>query len=940
MSAHDRLRYKLFITHAVADIVSASIMSSCPASFRGTNLKHARDHVPIIPAPSLSKPKSDATVDITGPRNPELVARRNQTRLHNDAEVYVQAFGGGPPKLGTFHTAAQKQIDKERRAHMLQQESQQESKQNISRLRNTKVCQANVEFHLTPEPSKSNGLLARSAESKLTPSEHARLANEKNGGLNWLRGIPFIDDSKPVTPTPPAKRSFSEARTMSTANLKPKLSTELTNPNCVASSKLTFSASTRDALYEVNPQFHPARNHLKDTSNGGNTHCHPSAIPSERFYSANGNSNRSTPLGARSSATSPHPLSSCSATDASTPEPSHLQRTTRSQATLAKRCLGSVSTPAEQSIVIIDSDDDGGGFQSPKYTSPKTNSEKKCVSDRMIPQNIVQSFRSICGKDWMFAYPVKDCRGIISNENHSQKEAGDHCAILPYNKGSTVAYLFFTSNGDVIIVPEDGQRNYSLPRRNPQKFSLLDCASVITTLNTEEKTDTKNEFQLIFSLKPHATFTPLFDADSKSQTGQQEDDDSVVLVDDAASADDRPHASVAFEACSTMGDTLRFQDPDSSVINVDDAKSYSSIGFKLQNPVFVDGRPSLKELEFTHNVKRFNEFIWKHIQSQADSRAGRVMNATSAYTHVTIGIPRSKPSNIVEDPTELLDYQVPEPEKTCSAALDACGAPPARSKKSSVVHRVISVGDFARLDKGECLSDATIDFYSSWLRQTYPVKCRGIYFASSFFFKKLWSQQKDSKGQTDFSYMQKWNSIDIFTFDKVMFPVNLNYHWSLIVLENPAALLSQQKGCRLLYFDSLLTWDINVSELFFQWICWMHMRKTDPQGELKPLLISRFSLEGKKQVLLSSNSAILRAQTNNWLQENTYDCGVFVLRYMEVRPLLKVHAILASMQAILFVVYNLCCRELLWSFLLDSRLCVEILQPFKSDRFRAPCFYL
>jgi hypothetical protein len=196
-----------------------------------------------------------------------------------------------------------------------------------------------------------------------------------------------------------------------------------------------------------------------------------------------------------------------------------------------------------------------------------------------------------------------------------------------------------------------------------------------------------------------------------------------------------------------------------------------------------------------------------------------------------------------------LDYQILEPEKSCSSALGSASAPPPRSKKLNLVHRVIHVGDFARLDKGECLSEATIDFYSSYLRETEPDKCRGIYFASSFFFKKLWcQQQKDSKDRTDFTYMHKWNSIDIFTFDMVMFPVNLNYHWSLIVLENPSALLLPKGAgrCRLIYLDSLMIWDEQISTLFEQWIAWMCLRKTSYEGERTKML--NLYLEGAKQV--------------------------------------------------------------------------------------------
>ncbi len=163
------------------------------------------------------------------------------------------------------------------------------------------------------------------------------------------------------------------------------------------------------------------------------------------------------------------------------------------------------------------------------------------------------------------------------------------------------------------------------------------------------------------------------------------------------------------------------QDTESSFIRVDDAKSFSALGFKLIHPVFVDNRVSLQESDCRASVKRFSEFICEQIRpSGAKDSGARFSNVTSAFTHVMFGLPHSKPAHIAEDPTELLDYQIPEPEKLNLGALDPLSAASLRSKKVRLVHRVISVGDFARLDEGECRSDATIDFYSSRLRQTKP----------------------------------------------------------------------------------------------------------------------------------------------------------------------------------------------------------------------------
>jgi hypothetical protein len=67
-------------------------------------------------------------------------------------------------------------------------------------------------------------------------------------------------------------------------------------------------------------------------------------------------------------------------------EPSMPPRATRSQGNLSKPPSG--QSLGDNSVVIIDSDDDGPDLQSPKYNSPKTSSEKKNMLERSIPANI------------------------------------------------------------------------------------------------------------------------------------------------------------------------------------------------------------------------------------------------------------------------------------------------------------------------------------------------------------------------------------------------------------------------------------------------------------------------------------------------------------------------------------------------------------------------
>jgi hypothetical protein len=110
------------------------------------------------------------------------------------------------------------------------------------------------------------------------------------------------------------------------------------------------------------------------------------------------------------------------------------------------------------------------------YASPVTHSERKSLSERMIPENIIQSLKSVCNQAWLFAYPVKDSRGILSEKSHAGSEAGDHFPVITKSslaktkakqndKNRSVAFLFFMQNGDMFIVPDDGPRDFFLCRR-------------------------------------------------------------------------------------------------------------------------------------------------------------------------------------------------------------------------------------------------------------------------------------------------------------------------------------------------------------------------------------------------------------------------------------------------------------------------------------------
>ena len=100
--------------------------------------------------------------------------------------------------------------------------------------------------------------------------------------------------------------------------------------------------------------------------------------------------------------------------------------------------------------------------------------------------------------------------------------------------------------------------------------------------------------------------------------------------------------------------------------------------------------------------------------------------------------------------------------------------------------------DLERLDEGEFLNDNLISFYLRYLEQRLeeerPELAKRVYFFNTFFFATLTSAHK---GRKRFNYegVQKWTrSIDLFTFDYIIVPINEQAHWYLAIICNLAVL--------------------------------------------------------------------------------------------------------------------------------------------------------
>ena len=143
-----------------------------------------------------------------------------------------------------------------------------------------------------------------------------------------------------------------------------------------------------------------------------------------------------------------------------------------------------------------------------------------------------------------------------------------------------------------------------------------------------------------------------------------------------------------------------------------------------------------------------------------------------------------------EDPFDELDNAPPKFSK-----LHGLGKPwskPLIYPKEGKKRITVEWSDLEKLDEGEFLNDNLISFYLRFLEQQLgdrkPDVAKKVYFFNTFFFATLTNTHKSKKG---FNYegVQKWTrSVDLFTYDYIIVPINESLHWYLAIICNLPAL--------------------------------------------------------------------------------------------------------------------------------------------------------
>ena len=201
-------------------------------------------------------------------------------------------------------------------------------------------------------------------------------------------------------------------------------------------------------------------------------------------------------------------------------------------------------------------------------------------------------------------------------------------------------------------------------------------------------------------------------------------------------------------------------------------------------------------------------------------------------------------------------------ETACKCSIELKnGSAIVDSRKTGQV--ALTTKDYMRLSPKVWLNDNVLNLWMLLITRAQP---SDVHVVSSHFFTKLCLQGPKE--------VESWSKkIDVFQKRIVIIPINKNFHWSLCVLINPAALTmrSEYKNISpfLLFFDSCrLHSRRRIESHIFGWLNFEYCR-------LK---------EGGTQAVLKT---LHRLTPKVPLQKNGYDCGVFVLKYAQAICKLK-----------------------------------------------------
>ncbi|XP_052734894.1 probable ubiquitin-like-specific protease 2A isoform X2 [Vigna angularis] len=290
------------------------------------------------------------------------------------------------------------------------------------------------------------------------------------------------------------------------------------------------------------------------------------------------------------------------------------------------------------------------------------------------------------------------------------------------------------------------------------------------------------------------------------------------------------------------------------------SKDYSEDGNRNQNPVYAD----FKLLKFA-----VYDSFWYKAEEAIKLLDTRYTDIWS--THFNIDVDNSGSiSALGQHYFFSQNRYFPNFDEAFDEVIYPKGEPDAVS---------ISKRDVELLQPQTFINDTIIDFYIKYLKNKLPTDEQDrFHFFNSFFFRKLADLDKDPAsacdGRAAFQRVRKWTrKVNLFEKDYILIPINYSLHWSLIAICHPGEVTCYQdeemnessKIPCILHMDSLQGTHKGLKNIFQSYLCeeWKERHGNVVDDVSSKFLHMRFiSLELPQQ-------------------DNLYDCGLFLLHYVE-----------------------------------------------------------
>ncbi|KAK4438099.1 putative ubiquitin-like-specific protease 2B [Sesamum alatum] len=192
----------------------------------------------------------------------------------------------------------------------------------------------------------------------------------------------------------------------------------------------------------------------------------------------------------------------------------------------------------------------------------------------------------------------------------------------------------------------------------------------------------------------------------------------------------------------------------------------------------------------------------------------------------------------------------------------------------------ISRNDIELLQPRTFINDTIIDFYIKYLlNKTKAEMQHRFHFFNTFFFRKLADMDQDLsrawEGRDAFHRVRKWTrNVNLFEKDYIFIPVNFSLHWSLIVICHPGEVAKLRDKCTahsskvpcILHMDSIRGSHRGLENLIRSYL-WEEWKE-------------RHNKQEEDISMKFSNLDFVALQLPQ--QENSFDCGLFLLHYAEL----------------------------------------------------------